>query len=195
MAAPPPGPSATPPPVVPPAVPPDHDVLLAYTKHDGTRHWEHRCVRLGRDEHGTWLGMAAGAPFRRGDEPWRVTDVAGVLLVPDDAWWCLLHNGHGTGHRYPHYVDVCTPATWVGDDTVTMVDLDLDVVEHEDGRVEVVDRDEFDAHRVRYGYPADVVGAAEEAAAWVAAVMRAGREPFATTAGAWRARLLERHPG
>jgi uncharacterized protein len=163
---------------VPPAValerPPDHDVLLAHTKHDGSRHWEHECVRLGTDEHGTWLGMAAGARYRRGAEPWRVNVVPCVLLVPEGRWWSLLHNGHGSGHRYPHYVDICTPAVWEAPDRVTTVDLDLDVVEHEDGSVEVVDRDEFEAHRVRYGYPADVVEAAEHAAAWVAAATRAG---------------------
>ena len=41
--------------------------------------------------------------------------------------------------------------------TVTAVDLDLDVVRGWTGRVWVDDEDEFADHRVRFGYPADVV--------------------------------------
>ena len=54
------------------------------------------------------------------------------------------------------YVDITTVPVWAGD-TVTAVDLDLDVVRGWTGRVWVDDEDEFAAHRVRYGYPSDLV--------------------------------------
>jgi uncharacterized protein len=67
-----------------------------------------------------------------------------------------------------------------------MVDLDLDVVRlRGDGQVLLVDRDEFVTHQVRYGYPADVVRQAEQAAAWLLARISASDEPFATDYLGW----------
>ena len=61
----------------------------------------------------------------------------------------------GTAHC-DVYVDITTVPVWSGD-TVTAVDLDLDVVRGWTGRVWVDDEDEFAAHRVRYAYPSDLV--------------------------------------
>jgi protein associated with RNAse G/E len=162
-------------------------VLLSYTKHPGRPHWIHETVEIGRDEHGTWLGMAVGSRYRKGPEPWLRNEIAAVLCVPHDGWWCLLHNGDE--HRLTDYVDICTPPRWDGD-RVTMVDLDLDVVRTSSGHVEIVDRDEFDEHRVALGYPADWVASAEAAAAKVADRLAAEVPPFGATARAWRERFV-----
>ena len=71
-------------------------------------------------------------------------------------------------------------------DTVTAVDLDLDVIRRRaDQLVLLVDEDEFAEHRIRYGYPAEVVGQAEQAAAWLLAAVGGGTEPFASDYLAW----------
>jgi protein associated with RNAse G/E len=44
-----------------------------------------------------------------------------------------------------------------GTETITAVDLDLDVIRRHDGTVFVDDEDEFTEHRELYGYPVDVV--------------------------------------
>lgn len=68
------------------------------------------------------------------------------------------------------------------------MDLDLDVVRRDDGRVWVDDEEEFAEHSTCYGYPAGVVAVARETADAVLAAVREEAEPFGAT---WR-RWVER---
>jgi protein associated with RNAse G/E len=89
------------------------------------------------------------------------------------------------------YVDITTPATWSGV-TVTMVDLDLDVVLPHGGTAFIDDDDEFAVHRLRYDYPPGIVEAAERTSALVLDAVRARRPPFdPATARGWFALLRE----
>ncbi len=73
------------------------------------------------------------------------------------------------------------------------VDLDLDVIRGEHGRVWVDDEDEFATHRVTLGYPAEVVTAAERSAEAVLAAVTARTPPYDDlTAGAWLEHLAAR---
>jgi uncharacterized protein len=55
------------------------------------------------------------------------------------------------------------------------------------------DRDEFDANRVRYGYPPDLVARAEHAASEAESARRANEPPFdGTAAQHWPARARQR---
>ena len=58
------------------------------------------------------------------------------------------------------------------------VDLDLDVVEGESGRVWIDDEDEFAQHKVALGYPDDVVAAAMRSCDRVQAALSAGHPPY-----------------
>jgi uncharacterized protein len=166
----------------------DDEVRVVWRKFDGGLHWRHPMTRLGEDEFGVWLGAAAGTVYRRG-EPGRETAVMAVeddrvLLVPHDAWWTA--EFQAAPARLDAYCDVATPATWSAAGEVTMVDLDLDVCRiREDMSVFVDDEDEFADHRVRYGYPADVVERAEAAAAWLTTALRDGVEPFGSHYRSW----------
>jgi protein associated with RNAse G/E len=55
-----------------------------------------------------------------------------------------------------HYINVATPATWENG-TLHFIDLDLDIIWRHDGIVILDDEDEFELHRIRYGYPAELV--------------------------------------
>ena len=94
-------------------------------------------------------------------------DVHQVGLSPakDSAagrWWLATFHDEGgpewgnLGAPVQTYVDMTTPPTWDGT-VLRAVDLDLDVVRGTTGRVWVDDEDEFARHRVRFGYPEDVV--------------------------------------
>lgn len=63
-------------------------------------------------------------------------------------------------------------------DTITFVDLDLDVRIWADGRHEVLDEDEFEEHIALFGYPPDVIQGARQAAEDVLARWRERRSPF-----------------
>lgn len=174
-----------------------HDVRVVYTKYDGSLHWHYTMRYLGQDEHGIWLGSPPGLVARRGHDHKLIIDAAHVLLFPQgaqgargarEAWWTAVFNAPPA--RTEIYCDITTPARWPEPDEVTAVDLDLDVVRRRaDQRVAIVDVDEFDEHQRRYGYPAEVIQAAEQAADWLREAIITGAEPFAGAHRKWLAQV------
>lgn len=139
---------------------------------------------LGTDDHGSWLGAGAGNILQRGDEPPIVLPQAHLCLIPAEPhWWTVFFNARPEPH-VEVYCDICTVPQRV-DSGFTMVDLDLDVIRHWDGTVEVVDEDEFEEHSVKYGYPPDVISSARSAADELAALIRSGTEPFRSDYRKW----------
>lgn len=161
-----------------------HDVRVVYTKYDGRLHWHHSMHYLGEDEHGIWLGAHAGLSSQRGSEPPIVLEQPHVLLIPPEQWWTAVFNGEPGSTEI--YADITTPPQWPHPEEVTMVDLDLDVVRlRPDRQVLILDEDEFADHQVRYRYPAEVITAAEQAAAWLCKTIKADAEPFAGAFRPW----------
>jgi protein associated with RNAse G/E len=162
---------------------------VVYTKYDGSLHWHYTMRYLGTDEHGVWLGAPAGLPMRRGSEPPVSWDHAFTMLIPrNGSWWTAAFNV--APHRIEVYCDIASPPHWIGDDEVTMVDLDLDVVRYRaDGRVVLLDEDEFAEHRLRYAYPAEVISQAQHAAGWLREAITSGREPFDAAYRSWLAEV------
>ena len=163
---------------------------MVFSKWGDRPHWEYDARVLGDDEHGTWVGAPAGTRVAR---PGAVFDSPNhfVSLVPPDRAFVATFYG-----EYPRppgdpavelYVDITTVPTWHSDDagatTVRMVDLDLDVLRGRSGRVWVDDEDEFADHRVRYGYPTDLVRLAAASCDQVREDVMAGRGPFAGHVG------------
>jgi uncharacterized protein len=160
------------------------DVRVVYTKYDGSLHWHRIMRRLGADGYGIWLGAPAGSTMQRGNEPPIIMEAPFVQLIPDGVWWTATFRGDAS--RTEIYCDISTPSRWPNPAEVTMVDLDLDVLRlRTDQSVIVVDEDEFAEHQVRYGYPADVISAAERAAAWLLDEISAKAEPFGATYRGW----------
>jgi protein associated with RNAse G/E len=151
---------------------------VRYLKYDGTLHWHFTMRRLGVDDHGVWLGAPRGTPVRRNDEP-PITSGAFALLIPRHDWWTAVWNEPAprSPFHYEVYADICTPARWEPR-RVSMVDLDLDVARTPTGETRILDKDEFAEHRIAYGYPGDVVTAAQRAAATLFEMVATRREPF-----------------
>jgi protein associated with RNAse G/E len=164
------------------------EVLVSVRKYDGSAHWRYSAVRLGEDDHGIWLGVRVGTAYGKGAEEvvYRTREPR-VVLIPRDAWWTALFQAGPA--LLDVYCDVTTPSRWPHPHEVTVVDLDLDVCRSRAGdEVFVVDEDEFAVHRVRYGYPAEVVERATASADWLRAALGAGVEPFAGDFRAWLAK-------
>ncbi len=163
-------------------------VNVRFHKWPDSLHWHFQMQRLDEDEHGVWLAAPPGTTARRGSEPLKTVWGAFICLVPRHQWWTAIWNAEG---NHVLYVDIATPPTWDGD-TVSMFDLDLDVVQHRaSGRVDVIDEDEFLDHQVRYDYPQRLIDGARAAAAKVLLALERGDEPFGTAGperlGAWTA--------
>ena len=122
---------------------------------------------------GLWAWMPRGTLVERADASYAYPCDAVAFAPAGEHWQATWLFDHHTGL----YVDLALPARLEGDRLVA-VDLDLDVVRRRDGTVEVLDRDEFDDHRVRFGYPRDLVDRIEAVAADVADRVALGRPPF-----------------
>jgi hypothetical protein len=118
-------------------------------------HWESDAVRLGEDAHGTWLGQPPGTLMTRPGASFR-TDWSQVTLVPVEQPFVATFYTASSSAPVEVYVDIATTSVW-DSGAVICVDLDLDVMRGWTGRVWVDDEDEFAEHRVRYGYPDEVV--------------------------------------
>ena len=160
-------------------------------KWPNTRSWQFTMHPLGADDHGTWLWAPAGTVYARPEGPERVSPTVWVVLVTPDRWWTCLWYDDPDGREL--YVDVATPATWVGDRSrVTMIDLDLDVVRDVDGTVELLDEDEFEPHRIEWAYPDHVVAAARTTAAQLVGRVTDRGEPFGSVGLGWLQRACHR---
>jgi uncharacterized protein len=165
-------------------------VRCEMTKWRDRPHWVYAGTYLGADEHGDWIGFRTGSRFTRPGADY-VAPYDQVALAPAEhlqerGWLAAFHSPAG---QVRLYVDVATPPVWEGP-TLRSVDLDLDVVQGLTGRVWVDDEDEFADHRVRFGYPEDVVTGALASMTWVADAVRRGEPPFdGETHLSWLARL------
>ena len=152
-------------------------VKTLFRKYDGRPHRLLESIRLGEDDYGLWVGSVPGSRAQRADGSWVTIDHTRVRLFPRDQWWSALFND--SPHTTEVYCDITMPASFTPD-SVTTVDLDLDIRRMRDGSVKVMDEDEFAHHQVKYAYPPDVVAAAQASCAWVTANITT-TEPFATT--------------
>ena len=165
-------------------------LLFSWRKWDGAEHWQQDCVYLGTDEWGDWFGQQPGwRSVRPGRE--FVSRQPNVILVPPTGDWAFTHNA--APHPVAVYIDLGWQVGWGDDGSLTGIDMDLDVVRRTDGRgTWIDDRDEWDEHRVRYGYPPEVVTHLDATADELERRVRAGEAPFSdAVTGPWLERLAE----
>lgn len=158
-------------------------VTTQFLKNPDVLHWGFRVRYLGEDRFGHWLAAPTGTERWKGEEHVRPTREDAVFCAPRDDWWHLHYTGDAAD--VSHFVDIATPPTWVADDRYEMIDLDLDVLFHRDGAVEIDDEDEFEAHKVRYSYSDELISGALEATATVVGMLERREEPFFEVAAAW----------
>jgi protein associated with RNAse G/E len=164
------------------------EVRVVFRKYDGSLHWHQTMHRLGEDEFGVWLGAPAGMVTRKADGPSIVVQHDEVMLLPREGWWTGSFNAPPS--RLEIYCDIGSPPEWPSVHQVTMIDLDLDVCRvRADGKVVLLDEDEFAVHRVHYGYPPEVAEQASAAAAWLYEALGDGTEPFATRYLDWLSKI------
>ncbi|GAA2995298.1 DUF402 domain-containing protein [Microbacterium aurantiacum] len=161
-------------------------ILFRWRKWDGSEHWVHDCVFLGSDRWGDWVGQRAGwRSFRPGRD--NRTEFDNVTLLPPTGDYAFTRNARPD--RTHTYIDLGWDVTFRGGEP-TGIDMDLDVVDRAVGGIYIDDRDEWDEHRVHYGYPADIVAHLEALAVDLERKVRAAEAPFdEATADAWLERL------
>jgi protein associated with RNAse G/E len=151
-------------------------IRVVFGKWGGRPHWEYDALLLGDDEHGTWIGLPPGTLVARPGAQIRTAEPQ-VVLVPPARGFVATYYAHGGSAPCEVYVDISTVPE-IGEQRVHAVDLDLDVLLGWTGRVWVDDEDEFADHRVRYGYPKEVVDLAVSTCAEVWRTLDRRETPF-----------------
>ncbi|PRB01728.1 hypothetical protein [Microbacterium sp. MYb64] len=194
------------------------EIVFQWRKWDGSPHWRHECVYLGADEWGDWVGQPGGWGSARPGRTFTAHGPNVTLVPPSGDYALTVNRDHPKGMRI--YIDLAwdlrpvnpggepsddlghrIPGAVEDDESVprpegapvlfTGIDMDLDVVRIEGERgTWIDDEDEWDEHRVQYGYPADVQRRLEALAADLEQRVRAQLPPFDdATADVWLDRL------
>lgn len=158
-------------------------MTFRWRKWDGSPHWQHECYYLGSDQWGDWFGQPAGShSFRPGRDV--IIDHADITLMPPSGDYALTMNA--PPHRTRVYIDVAWDVRWSDDGEPSGIDMDLDVVDHELRGVYIDDRDEWEDHREKYGYPTEVRAHLEALTLDLERRVAAHEAPFdPTTAARW----------
>ncbi|MFG6490982.1 DUF402 domain-containing protein [Microbacterium sp. P03] len=157
-----------------------------WRKWNGGPHWEHECIYLGSDRWGDWFGQQPGW---RSARPGR--DVAvqhpNITLLPPSGEFVYTRNAAPS--RTVIYIDIAWDARWQ-DGVPTGIDMDLDVVDRVERGIYIDDRDEWEEHRVAYGYPPEIVARLEQVAIDLEEQVTRRVPPFDdATADSWFVRL------
>jgi len=155
---------------------PGSRILLRATKFDGSAHWIQPFTVISDD--GTLLvtQYRARTPIYTSRGEFRSPYDSRVYFWRD-RWFNVFRLSRPGCSLALWYCNVTTPPSFDGCQ-LGYVDLDLDVSVRPDGCIEVLDEDEFEQHREKYGYPADVVSRAEDAAREIVQLARKRAFPF-----------------
>ncbi len=94
-----------------------------------------------------------------------------------DRWYNVFRFAQPDGTLRNYYCNVNVPATFDGE-TLSYVDLDLDILVDPDFSYQVLDVADFETNAIRYGYPADVRIKAREALAELVSLIEQRAFPF-----------------
>jgi hypothetical protein len=150
--------------------------LLKATKFDGTAHWIQPFRVVSDDGNLLVTEYRARTPIFTSRGEFR-SPYDSTVYFWRDRWFNVFRLARPGCELALWYCNVTTPPTFEAGQ-INYIDLDLDVAVRPGGVIELLDEDEFQAHREKYHYPADIVAEARSAAAEVARLARDGRFPF-----------------
>lgn len=159
-------------------------IAVASTKFDGSLHYSYPVTVVADEGDRLWTWLAAGTPMRsyRGG---RIAPRDGLQYHEAGRYWNLEVMWDAGWRPTRHYVNIATPSTW-DDRALRFVDLDLDVSWWADGRVVLLDEDDFAAHRDRFGYPGWLVDRAWAAVDEIRGLISRRQPPFDGSLYDWR---------
>ena len=94
-----------------------------------------------------------------------------------DRWYNVFQFREPDGRPKAIYANIAMPAKYDGS-VVDYIDLDIDVIQWPDGRVDVLDRDDFEVNSLKYGYPDDLKANVEKALDDLLAMIERREFPF-----------------
>lgn len=160
----------------PPANPDTRCIILRATKYDGTPHWIQPFHLVSDDGNLLVTSYTARTPIFTSRGEFRSPYDSRVYFWRD-RWYNVFRLSRPGCGLSLWYCNITTPPTTEGR-YIHYIDLDLDVAVRPDGTISLLDEDEFEENRRRYGYALDVVCRAREAVDEVVTLARNGDFPF-----------------
>lgn len=151
------------------------------TKYDGSRHWEYNSLFVLQEGPLLITRDAVGDMMQNKNRPWRCPYHTRNHYWTD-RWYNVMRFERPDRGLDHWYCNVSTPARF-DDGHLRWVDLDLDVRVWPDGRMEVLDEDEFLENSACMGYPPAVIASARNAVGELLALARSAQFPFEELAG------------
>jgi uncharacterized protein len=151
-------------------------ILLRATKYDGAAHWIQPFTVVSDDGNLLVARYRARTPIFTSRGEFR-SPYDSCVYFWRDRWFNVFRLSRPQCGLALWYCNVTTPPVLEGSQ-LRYVDLDLDVAVRPDGCIELLDADEFEAHKGKYGYPSDVIDQAQRAAQSVAVLAQRGEFPF-----------------
>lgn len=109
-----------------------------------------------------------------------------LIVAWNDRPWTLTVHWDPQWVPQNHYVDITSVPDW-SDGTLRLVDLDLDLVYRSGDKSPLLDdADEFEEHRVKFGYPDDLMSECLRTVLSVGAMMSRSDPPFDGSLYDWR---------
>lgn len=136
-------------------------ILIKSFKHNGRLHRQWlknwlipaECLDPSHTSENMVVLINCQTPIIEADGKQWVSKVPAVSFFIPGAWYNIVALMEETGVRY--YCNVASPP-YMHEHVVTYIDYDLDVVLYADGHIDIVDRDEYERHKVSYHY-SDIV--------------------------------------
>ncbi len=150
-------------------------VYIQSYKHDGSLHrvWSKGYVLEADDEkfvvvtNKTWVIESDG---RR----WFTREPAICFFYPDK-WFNVITMIRKTGIYY--YCNLASPSLYDGE-AIKNIDYDLDVKVYPDGKIDILDEDEYEVHSKRMNYGSDICHIVETEMENLIELIKSKKEPF-----------------
>ncbi|WP_270165318.1 DUF402 domain-containing protein [Paenibacillus sp. SYP-B4298] len=114
-------------------------------------------------------------PIQESDRKVWVSKVPAVSFFIPGQWFNVVALIEDAGIRY--YCNVASPP-YLYEGVLTYIDYDLDVIRTWDGSMHVVDREEYEAHKLLYHYPGIVQDKVSEGLSRLIGRVRGQKAPF-----------------
>ncbi len=156
-------------------------ISIEMSKLPDKRHYHFKSFYLGSDDVGVWVAVPQGTNFSRPDHQF-TSGFPQVLLVPNGQPWIAHYFGYSSAGKPPRhaiYTDITTVPSWESNcEVLKAVDLDLDVVQQNDGIIRIDDIDEFRLSKAANYYSKEVITLAAETCIEIYSQMREASGPF-----------------
>jgi protein associated with RNAse G/E len=147
-------------------------------KYDGRLHYSLPAELIEDDGERLWFRSQRGGLLQHFTRGWTepITRPSDMIFWRG-RWYNIYSSNTPTGELTHYYCNAGLPPT-LSDQTISFVDLDLDVRLMLDGQIEVLDEDEFIEHAALFGYPEAIQRGARQAIDDVIVLWRARQFPF-----------------